>query len=97
MNSYVTGKSYAADNLVDREPLQGTVRMLCTAKMNLFLLFVACVCGLYPVISLAPSAAGASQARLSLDFETYRARITGDDEILLARRPVSPFTSWEMP
>jgi len=83
VNSYVTGKSYAADNLVDREPLQGTVRMLCTAKMNLFLLFVACVCGLYPVISLAPSAAGASQARLSLDFETYRARI---EPIFLKRR-----------
>jgi YVTN family beta-propeller protein len=57
--------------------------MLCIAKVNLFLLFIASVCRLCAEINLAPSAVGARQAQSSLDFETYRTRI---EPIFLKRR-----------
>jgi YVTN family beta-propeller protein len=49
--------------------------MLCTTKVKLLLLFAASVCGLYAAICFELSAAGAPQARSSLDFAAYRARI----------------------
>jgi YVTN family beta-propeller protein len=49
--------------------------MLRIAKVSLLLPFIAAVCCLCAEINLAPSAVGAPQAKSSLDFETYRARI----------------------